>query len=135
MIWIFIQEIKEGLTAEHIDAHRRQIGLLLCFFSRKSEAGCIHSHRLQGITFRLFLELFDITLIIGAHETESLSLGRIHRQSSHGEISTAGAVVLDKFAVIHPIQLVTGKDEVFIHIPLLEQPLIFTNSISCSLKP
>ena len=43
--------------------------------------------------------------------------------------------MLDEQAVIHPVELVTGEDQIFINIPFLKQPLIFTNCIRCSLKP
>ena len=44
-------------------------------------------------------------------------------------------MVLYEEAVIHPVELVAGKDQVLINIPFLEQPLIFANSVRCAFKP
>ena len=44
-------------------------------------------------------------------------------------------MVLDEEAVIHPVELVAGKDQVFINIPFLEQPLVFAYSVCSAFKP
>ena len=44
-------------------------------------------------------------------------------------------MVLDEEAVIHPVELVAGKDQVFINVPFLEQPLVFAYSVCSALKP
>ncbi len=44
-------------------------------------------------------------------------------------------MVLDEQAVIHPVELITGEDQVLVHIPFLEQPLVLAHSISGALEP
>ena len=44
-------------------------------------------------------------------------------------------MVLNEEAVIHPVQLVAGKDQIFINVPFLEQPLVFAYSICSAFKP
>ena len=43
--------------------------------------------------------------------------------------------MLNEEAVVHAVQLVAGKNQIFINIPFLEQPLVFTNGIGSALKP
>ena len=44
-------------------------------------------------------------------------------------------MVLDEEAVIHPVELVAGKDQIFINVPFLEQPLVFAYSVCSAFKP
>ena len=44
-------------------------------------------------------------------------------------------MVLYEAAVIHPVELVAGEDQVVVHIPLLKQPLVLAYSICGSFKP
>jgi len=44
-------------------------------------------------------------------------------------------MMLNKCAVIHPVELIAGQNQVMINIPFLKQPLVFANSISGALKP
>ena len=74
-------------------------------------------------------------MLVGAHQAKGFSLLGIHRKSRHGEISTGLTVVLNKQAVIHPVELVTGKNQILINIPFLEQPLVFAHRISGAFKP
>ena len=77
----------------------------------------------------------DNAIAIGAHKAKTLCLHRINRQGAHGEIGTGCNMVMNKLGVVHPIELVTGKDHIVIHVPFLEQPLIFAYRIGRALKP
>jgi hypothetical protein len=44
-------------------------------------------------------------------------------------------VVLHEAAVVHPVKLVAGKNQVVVHIPLLEKPLVLAHRIGRALEP
>ena len=44
-------------------------------------------------------------------------------------------MVIDELAVVHPVELVTGEDQVVVDIPLLEEPLVLAHSISRAFEP
>ena len=132
---MFDQQIKQGLAAEDIDAHGSQEGTLGCFLGRQAKALGVDPHGIEGLPLRLLAEFLDAAATPRAHQTKALGLGLVNRQSPDGEMGARINVVLDKFAVIHPIQLVTGEDQVVVHIPLLEQPLVFAHRIRSAFKP
>ena len=43
--------------------------------------------------------------------------------------------MLHKTAVIHPVELITGEDQVFINIPFAKQGLVLAHRISRSFEP
>ena len=132
---MIIEKAKQGLSTEDIDAHRGQIGLGLSRLGRETKTSRVNCHLLQGITLGLFAEFLNRSVLISAHETKRFGLLRINWQSSDGEVSARLAVMLHKQAVIHAIELIPRQDQVLIHIPFLEQPLILTNSICSSFEP
>ena len=74
-------------------------------------------------------------MVISVHQAETLGLSSIHRQGTDAHISAAGDVVIHEGAVVHPVELVAGKDQVVVHIPLLKQPLVFAHRIGGAFKP
>ena len=62
-------------------------------------------------------------------------MGRIHGQGPNGEVGAGFDVVFDEQAVVHPVKLVAGEDQVLVHVPFLEQPLVFADRIGRALKP
>ena len=43
--------------------------------------------------------------------------------------------MLNKTAVVHPVELVTGKNQVVVHVPFVEKSLVLTDCIGGALKP
>ena len=59
----------------------------------------------------------------------------VHGQGTHSELGAGVDVVLNKTAVVHPVELVTGKNQVVVHVPFVEKPLVFPDCICRALKP
>ena len=129
------QQIKQRVAAEHVDPHRRQIGLLGRFLSRQPQLLGIDAHGFKGIALGFFTEFSDAALGIGAHQPKAFGLLGIHRQGPHGELGAGFDVMAHELAVVHPVELVTGKNQVVVHIPFLEQPLVLAHGIGRPLEP
>ena len=129
------QEIKECVAAEHVDAHRGQVGALQRLLRREPHSGGVHPHRLELLTLWLFAELLDAAVLIGVHQAETFGLGCVHGQGTDAHIRACLDVVIHKKAVIHPVELVAGEDQVVVHIPFLEQPLVLAHSIGGAFEP
>ena len=69
------------------------------------------------------------------HQTKALGLLAINRERCDGEISAASAVLRHEMGVVHPVELVTRKDQHLVDVPLLQQPFVFANGISCAFEP
>ena len=132
---IGIEQVEQGVSAEDVNPHRRQVRTLLGRIRTETKSAGVDRHLKQRITLGLFAELLDVSIIIRAHQAERLGLFRVHRKGCNGEVSTSAAVMFNEQAVIHPVQLVTGQDQVFIDIPFLEQPLVLPYSVGSAFKP
>ena len=77
----------------------------------------------------------DTAITAGAHQAKVLSLGRIYGEGANGELGAGVDVVLNKTAVVHPVELVTGKNQVVVHVPFVEKSLVLTDCIGRALKP
>ena len=77
----------------------------------------------------------DTAITACAHQAKVLSLGRIYWKGANSELGTGVDVVLYKTAVVHPVELVTGKNQVVVHVPFVEKPLVLTDCIGRALKP
>ena len=130
-----VEQVEQGVAAEDIDPHRGQEGLPFGLLSRKAESGGVDPHRLEISPLGLLAELADLACGIGTHQAEPFGLGAVHRQGPHCELGAGVDVVLHELAVVHAVELITGEDQVVIHIPFLEQPLVLAHRIGGAFEP
>ena len=134
-VGVLAQQVEEGVAAEHIDAHGGQVGPPCRLLRGEAHQGGVHLHGLEGFALGLFAEFANAAVVVGVHQAKGLGLGRIHGQGPDGEVGAGFDVVLDEQAVIHPVELVARQDQVLVHVPFLEQPLVFAHRIGRALKP
>ena len=111
-----MEQIKQRLAAEDIDAHGSQKGSPLGLLSRQPQTLGVDTHGFKISPLGLLSEFLDAAITVGPHETESLGLRGIDRQGANRQISTGVDVMLNKTAVIHAVQLVAAQDQLIAQV-------------------
>src|SRR5207248_5866495 len=101
----------------------------------KAEARRVYTHAWQLIRWRLLTKFGDMPAVIGLEQTEARSPRLIRRNHGDRDISPSIFVMANEVAIIHLIEMVTGKDQDVIRVEVADVHHDLAHGVGCALEP
>ncbi len=89
----------------------------------------------QARRVRLLLERRDLAVDVEAEDAHLGRFARRHRLRRNRDVGAALGVRLDELAVVHPVEVVAGEDQVVVGVHLLEVPARLAHGVRRALEP
>ena len=89
----------------------------------------------QPFAIRLFLEAHDLPVMMEAKDPHAGRLFGMYRQRRDGDVCVLIDVRLEEAAVVHPIQMIAGENQVVIGLVPGKVPLRLAHCVGGALKP
>ena len=99
------QQVGEDGLFEDVDAHGRDVGLVLGLRGGQAQGGRVDLHGRQRVALGLFREFDDLAGRVHLHQAEIGRPLRVDGQAADGDVRPRRPVVLHKLGVIHAVPI------------------------------
>jgi hypothetical protein len=132
-----LQKLQQDLPRKHVDSHRRDERLLsvVCLVVKGASRRHAAAQGGQSLAGGLLFESSDVPLSI---EEEESHPGRVNTRDGQRRYRDVGVLVnvrIEEAAIVHPVEVVPGENEVVVRLMAGEMPGRLTYRIGGALKP
>ena len=132
---LVLDRLEQHIAREDVDAHRRDERLLRRMPAEHRAGRNAAADLVEPLALRLLLERDDLAAALEPEDAHRRGVVHRHRLRRDRDVGVAFDVRVDQLAVVHPIEMIAGEDEVIVGVVADEMARRLADRISRPLIP
>ena len=129
------KHVQEHLARKDVHAHRGDEGLVVGVARKGGAGGNAPADLFEPVARRFFLEGDDLPAAVESKQSHGRGIVDRDRLRSDRDIRASFDVRVDHVAVVHPVKMIPGEDQIVVRLVPHEVPRRLPDGVGGPLKP